>query len=188
MWKLSAHFQGVRIIGPTAIGGPGCLIGPSLGGHIRYAPQVAAKSGDDRAIVEAAASGIGAKFGAWQSAVTVPGLLWYPNFRAMPMPYAPPMPNVPTPLMACASGGTANLSAGAILSAMSGHLRSPDAGHQQTLGLIASPVSLWLQAWLCGQIVANVIGYGPVPTFCPPAVMSGPVVNGTIIAAGLHLL
>ena len=101
-WKLTAAFTGIVVNGVTALGSRGCLIGPPL------APIMIARltlSGDDRAIAIAAAQGIGTNFAAWQNGVTVPGLPWYPAFAAFPGPVAPPMPDIPTPLVALVSSG-----------------------------------------------------------------------------------
>ena len=95
---------------------------------------------------------------------------------------------VPTPLMMCSSGGLGHMGTAPILSAMSAALASPDAAKKQAIEAIAVGVSTGFLAWLGSQMVTNVLGHGPVPTFAPPAVMAGPVVNGSILAAGSHLL
>lgn len=109
MWRLQARFRNLIINGPTALGSPGCLAGPSLAPTIRSAPDVGTASGLEEEIVDAVADGVSAAFAAWQGAVTVPGLPWYPAFAAWPGPMAPPTPNVPHPLIACVSGQSARL-------------------------------------------------------------------------------
>jgi hypothetical protein len=193
-WKPQARFQGIRITGVTAIGTPGCLSGPDLAGLILGQAQVASLLGDDRLVATAAAKGIGAKFAAWQHGVSVPGLPWYPSFAAFPGPMAPPTPNVPSPLAAMPSSGTGGLiSAASLQQAMTAALdpavkaRDPSGKAAKIFGTIAAQVAAYFSTWLTGQIVSNVLGHGPIPTFVPPVSVVGPVVNGSILPGGPHL-
>ncbi|HEX9102318.1 MAG TPA: hypothetical protein VF997_08950, partial [Polyangia bacterium] len=103
LWKLQAKFQNLQIMAIAAIGSPGCLDGPELESLIKNAPMVAAYSGNMGKYRDAVAAGVSKCFKDWQGQVMVPGLPWYPAFAAFPGPMAPPMPNIPTPLIACPS-------------------------------------------------------------------------------------
>ncbi|MCU1280499.1 MAG: hypothetical protein JWM53_4045, partial [bacterium] len=109
MWKLQAKFQNLQVMAIAAIGSPGCLDGPELEPLIKNAPMCAAYTGNKAKYRDAVAKGVSKCFKDWQGQVMVPGLPWYPAFAAFPGPMAPPMPNVPTPLIACPSAMMAKI-------------------------------------------------------------------------------
>ena len=178
-WKGASVFTNIVVNGPIATGGPGCLIGPPLG------PLMAARfvtlGTDDRAIATAAAQGIAANFAAWQNGVSVPGLPWYPAFAAFPGPIAPPMPNIPTPVIALVSFGLGGMTDPAALqTAMSAAANvSLRDRAKTTFAQIAPVVVAQFQSKVLASLAKNVLGTGPVPTFAPPYVPVGPVVGGT---------
>lgn len=179
-WKATASLHGVTIMGATAIGPPGCLTGPPLAGFMQPSLQL---QGDDRAIAQAAIAGISAVFERWRASVSIPGLPWYPLFAAFPGPVAPPMPNVPTSLASLsASGLGALLSPSSLEKAMSqaaSHaVRAKGAPIFSRISVHAAPL---LGASIAGSMVRNVLGQGPVPTFAPPVILVGPVVNGSVL-------
>lgn len=191
MFKLQAKFDNIKIMAVSAIGKPGCLKGPNLESFIKHAPSVASSTGDEKKLRDAIAKGVGSNFEAWRSKVMVPGLPWYPPFAMFPGAQAPPMPNVPTPLISCVSSGStkimlsSNISA-SIKSHLPASLKTP-----QNIALIdalAIRLAVKFSIWLVKQQVMNVLGYGPVPTFAPPAVPAGPVVGGKVISIPGHLI
>ncbi len=101
MWKLQAKFKDLKVNALTALGTPGCLDGPELESLIKQAPQVAAWTGNKAKHRDAVAKGVSQCFKKWQDKVMVPGLPWYPAFVVFPGPMAPPMPNIPMPLICC---------------------------------------------------------------------------------------
>jgi len=103
MWKLQAKFQNLKVMAIAAMGTPGCLDGPELESLIKQAPSCAAFTGNMAKHRDAVATGVSKAFKNWQGQVTVPGLPWYPAFAAFPGPMAPPMPNIPMPLICCVS-------------------------------------------------------------------------------------
>jgi hypothetical protein len=110
----------------------------------------------------------------------VPGLPWYPAFAAFPGPVAPPMPNVPTPLIAIPSSKMSDMSASSLKDAMVSNLGDKQALHHEDLfDAIAKGLFAAFMAWLPTQMVMNVLGTGPIPTFAPPYVPVGPVVGGS---------
>ncbi|MGE0400071.1 MAG: hypothetical protein AB7T06_25365 [Kofleriaceae bacterium] len=195
MWKLQAKFQNIQINGPTALGTPGCLDGPELESLIKNAPMCATWTGNKAKYRDAVAKGVSKCFKEWQDKVTVPGLPWYPAFTAFPGPMAPPMPNVPTPLMACPSLMSTKILGpndmkSEMINALDGGLKDkdPDKHHEGLFEAIATVLSIAFLAWLPAQQVMLVMGKGPIPTFAPPYVPVGPVVMGDIISTPGHLI
>jgi hypothetical protein len=194
MWKLQAGFQNLKIMAVSAIGQPGCLKGPSLESFIKMAPSAAVMMGNYAKYRDAVAKGIAECFKAWQDQVTVPGLPWFPAFAAFPGPMAPPVPNVPTPLIACPSSQMAKITtpkpmADAMTNALDGGLKAADCSglYEALFDAIATTMATAFLAWLPSQQVMMVMGTGAIPTFAPPAVPAGPVVNGNNLP-GMHLL
>jgi hypothetical protein len=195
MWKMRAKIQNLKINAVTALGAPGCLDGPELESLIKYAPSAATMSGNEAKYRDAVAAGVSKCFKSWQDKVTVPGLPWYPAFAAFPSAMAPPMPNVPMPLIACVSAMVTEIAApfsmkDEMISALDGGLKDkdPDKQHEALFESIAVPLAIGFLAWLPMQMVMLVMGKGPIPSFAPPFVPVGPVVMGDNIAAPGHHL
>lgn len=194
MWKMRAKFQDLKVNAVTALGMPGCLDGPGMENLIKYSPSCAMMSGNMGKYRDAVAKGVGDCYKNWQDMVTVPGLPWYPAFAAFPGPQAPPMPNVPMPLIACISPMTTEIAlpfsmASGMAGALDGGLKQndPDKQYQTVFDSIADVCALGFAIWLVAQQVMLVMGKGPIPTFAPPFVPVGPVVMGDNIAAPGHL-
>lgn len=190
LWRLQAHFQNIIINGPIALGPPGCLAGPVLDPLIRTAPDVATDQGTAAEFRDAVARGVSTCFGMWQSGVQVPGLAWYPQFAAFPGPMAPPVPNIPAPLLACPSATASQLSQPllkqAIVTQLPQAMRVPQV--ETAVGAMAQSLATYFSTWIVTQIVMNVMGQGPVPSFAPPYVPVGPVVAGSVIPTPGHLV
>ncbi len=194
MWRLQAKFQNIQVMAVSAIGAPGCLSGPDLESLIKNAPMCAAMMGNMAKHRDAIAKGVAECFKKWQDKVMVPGLPWYPAFAAFPGPMAPPMPNVPTPLITCPSAMMASICApmemkSAMGNALDSGLKSKDNDKQyEALHMaIATVLSTAFTMWLPMQQVMLVMGKGPIPSFAPPYVPVGPVVGGDIISLPGHL-
>jgi hypothetical protein len=195
MWKLQAKFQNLQIMAIAAIGTPGCLDGPELESLIKNAPMVAAYTGNKAKYRDAVAKGVSQCFKQWQGQVMVPGLPWYPAFAAFPGPMAPPMPNIPTPLIACPSAMMSKIVAPmdmkqAMIDALDGGVKNDDKDkHYEALfDAIATVLSLAFLMWLPAQQVMLVLGKGPIPTFAPPFVPVGPVLMGDNLPIPGHLM
>ncbi len=189
MWKVSAMFRNVKIYAISATGSPGCLTGPDLESLIAMAPGTAAMQGVEAELRDAVAEGVAECFGAWQDQVTIPGLPWYPAFAAFPGPQAPPMPNVPTPLIACVSSMVSKIVSPSELSnamteALPDALRVPEV--EAGFAAMGQSLAMAFSTWLPSAQVMPAMGRGPIPSFSPPYVPVGPVVNGEIIP-GQHL-
>jgi hypothetical protein len=193
MWKLQAHFKDLQIMAVAVVGAPGCLDGPKL--DIANAPQCAAMTGNMAKRRDAVAKGVSDCFKKWQDQVTITGLPLYPAFAAFPGPMAPPMPNVPVPLIACVSAMMTSIVApDEMTSAMDDALdqdlkdKDPEKHFHAMHQAIATVLSLAFLLWLPQQQVNLVLGKGPIPTFAPPFVPVGPVVGGDNIPMPGHLM
>jgi hypothetical protein len=142
---------------------------------------------------DAVAKGVSKCFKDWQDKVIVPGLPWYPAFAAFPGPMAPPMPNVPTPLIACPSAMMSAMTPMTLKSEMDSALdggmkeKDPTKQFEALHDAIGTVVAAAFLIWLPMQQVMLVMGKGPVPSFAPPYVPVGPVVGGDNSAAPGHL-
>jgi hypothetical protein len=184
MWKLQAEIKGVKIMAVCAIGPPGILKGPEVKGMVPFKTWKG-KEDNEKAYIKAVAEGLSAQWKKWQDKVMIPGLPWYPAFAAFPGPTAPPMPNVPMPLIALPSAMMAEMTMPKLKKAMIDALDSgvkkedSDKQHEALFESIAVPISMAFLMWLPMQMVMNVLGKGPIPTFAPPYVPVGPVVGGS---------
>jgi hypothetical protein len=195
MWKLQAKFKDLQVMAVSAIGTPGCLDGPELESNIKNAPMCAAFTGNKAKYRDAVAKGVSKCFKDWQGQVMVPGLPWYPAFAAFPGPMAPPMPNIPTPLIACPSAKMTSIVMpselkSAMIDALDGGLKKDDKDkqHEALFDAIATVLALAFLMWLPQQQVMLVLGKGQIPTFAPPFVPVGPVVGGDNISLPGHLM
>jgi hypothetical protein len=195
MWKLQAKFKDLKVNALTALGTPGCLDGPELESLIKNAPMCGSFTGNKAKHRDAIAKGVSKCFKNWQDQVTVPGLPWYPAFVAFPGPQAPPMPNVPMPLITCISSKMTDIVMPDTMksemgNALDGGLKQKDPTKQYEAlhDAIATVLSLAFLMWLPQQQVMLVLGKGPIPTFAPPFVPVGPVVMGDNLAVPGHLM
>jgi len=187
MWRLTAYFNGLKIMAVVAIGQPGCLKGQELESFIKIAPSSVKylAQANAKKYVDAVAAGVSKCFKDWQDQVMVPGLPWYPAFAAFPGPMAPPMPNVPVPLIACVSSKMTRIMVPSqmkdeMINALDSGIKQddPDKQHEALFDAIATALALAFTMWLPSQQVMLVMGYGNIPTFAPPYVPVGPVMNG----------
>jgi hypothetical protein len=195
MWRLQAKFKDLKINAVTALGTPGCLDGPELEPLIKNAPMCASFTGNMAKHRDAVAKGVSDCFKKWQDKVMVPGLPWYPAFAAFPGPQAPPMPNIPMPLITCPSAMMTQICMpdsmkSAMDDALDGGLKQKDKTKQYEAlhDGIATVLSLAFLMWLPQQQVMLVMGKGPIPTFAPPFVPVGPVLMGDNLAIPGHLM
>ena len=174
-WMKTTTITGVLINGPVGMLVPGGVIGPPLtplilAGAPNGTPQEFKFSG-------AIAMAIGTLWQPWQLGLS--GTLMYPAFAAFPGPIAPPMPNVPMPLIAFASPGEAGLSPAVLKATMEANLADPKALHASDLfDAISKAFNTTFQTFKASTLIQNVLGMGPVPTFAPPFVPVGPVLGG----------
>lgn len=181
-WRLQARLTGVRIVAATASGGK---LYSSVG--IETQVRQRAPTGWDN-YTQAIAAGVHNQFQSFANEVSVPGLAWYPAFAAWPGPQAPPMPNVPCPLMAISAMALRHLRESAFTDMIWNKLPSPKPPCGKEVAIaIGHGLEKAAFAWLSAQQVMNVLGKGPVPGFAPPYVPVGPVMGGDIISTAGHI-
>jgi len=174
-WQSLASLTGVVIMGPVATLGQ--VVGPPWMPLIMASAPKA--SPQELRYSTAIAQAIDLGWTAYQASIKVPGLPWYPAFAAFPGPVTPPMPNVPTPLMALTQVPV-SVSKMVLKGAMIGNLGDPMAlHHMQLFDAIADAFDKCFKVWQASTQVTNVLGFGPVPTFAPPFVPVGPVMGGS---------
>lgn len=174
-WMSVATIVGVNIFGPVGILHPGCVVGPPLMPFILSSAPKATPMELKYSI--AVANAIGTMWLPWHIGLT--GILSYPAFAAVPAPIAPPMPNIPMPLIAFSSPGEAGLSAATLKALMDANLADPTALHASDLfDAISKAFETVFPMFKATTLVNNVLGTGPVPTFAPPVVPVGPVLGG----------
>ena len=174
-WMKMTTINGVIINAVVGVLAPGCVVGPPLMPLILASapmntPQEMKYS---NAIANAFSTG-------WQTwSLGISGVLSYPAFAAFPGPVAPPMPNIPMPLIAFPSSGESMLSPSMLKNSMTANLGDPTALHATDLfDAIAQAFSVAFLMFKASTMIQNVLGTGPVPTFAPPFVPVGPVVGG----------
>ncbi|MCZ6675812.1 MAG: hypothetical protein O7E52_01045 [Candidatus Poribacteria bacterium] len=189
LWRLQAKFTNLKVMAVCAIGTPGCLTGPKLKSLICMSPSTVTHIGQKKKYTDAIAKAFSDAWDLWSSKVMIPGLPFYPAFAAFPGPMAPPMPNVPFPLIACPSAAMAELvNPNSLKKKMEDNLGDSDALHAPDLfDAIAQGFAVVFLMWLPMQQVMNVLGKGPIPTFAPPFVPVGPVVGGDNLPIPGHL-
>lgn len=177
MWRIQAVISDVTIMGPNVFGGKITL--PALDGLVRgFAP-----AGNWDAYSRAIAAGVHNQFRLMCSMAVFPGLPLYPAFAAFPAPMVPPMPNVPTPLMTFVLPGQGQVEAVVVANEIIRKYPTPkppcadDVAHAVAEGFARA-----VRVWLGSQQILNLMGTGRVPTFAPPYVPVGPVVNGWVLA------
>jgi len=186
LWRAQAKFKDLKVMAVSAIGAPGCLDGPALKNLIM--PKAPKSSKAEKKYSDAIAKHISDAWKKWQDKVTVPGLPWYPAFAAFPGPQAPPMPNIPMPLIVCPSAMMSEMTPTKLKDGMCKALKDKKAlHHKELMDSFATGLSVVFLLWLVSQQVMNVLGKGPIPTFAPPYVPVGPVVAGDNIAIPGHL-
>mgnify|MGYP000200464350 CR=1 FL=1 len=177
-WMRMATIAGAMINGPVGMVFPGCVIGPPLMPLIfATAPK---GTPQEMKYSLAISSAFGTLWLPWHMGLT--GMLSYPAFAAFPGPMAPPMPNIPVPLVTFASAGESGLSPASLKNLMTANLGDPTALHASDLfDSLSRAFSPIFQMFKTSTLVQNVLGMGPVPTFAPPFVPAGPVLGGTVI-------
>jgi hypothetical protein len=108
---------------------------------------------------------------------------------------APPMPNIPVPLVACPSAMMSRMAdptqmANEMKNAHAGDMKQKDDDkhHEALFDALATVISMAFMIWLPSQQMMTVMGKGQIPTFAPPFVPAGPVVAGDNLPIPGHLM
>jgi len=179
-----AFFKDVIINSITAAGGT--LEGPRLQPFILQSAPTTGALGWALQYSAAIATGVDVRWNEFQRSFSIPGLPWYPAFAMIPSPVAPPTPNVPTPLVAC-SNNFFMIESVMIRDTIKQKLGAPGPFSDQLFEAIAAGFSQAVRLWFPIQMITQVKGTGSVPTFAPPFVPAGPVINGRVIPEPGHL-
>lgn len=112
----------------------------------------------------------------------------FPTLAAVPGPVAPPTMGVPVPLRQGSSTGEASLSrvslSGRLSAALRGHAGREAASMEKAMDGLAQWVEGSFQDWKGLAVLSGLAGQGSVPTFAPPYVPVGPVIQGNVTAGG----
>jgi hypothetical protein len=186
-WCRAVRFQGIIINGATAIGQPGCMVGPRLDSLM--AAPLAMLQGDDKAAASIVARTVSDAFDRWRQSVTVPSLMWYPTFAAYPGPVAPPTPNQPCKLSTMTSAGAIEIANAIMLEramvAAAGPM--PGARTAAILKKVAGPLASEFSMFINSKTVMHVLGQGTVQGFSPIGPVGGPVIGMTLGMSGMLL-
>lgn len=179
-WMMMAKFSSIQVAAVCAIGAPGCVTGPDLKSFIEMSAPMS--TDQERKYSKAIAKAFSTAWKSYQDKLTVPGLPWYPAFAAFPGPMAPPMPNVPMPLITLPSAGEVDMAPPKLKKAMEDNLGDKEALHASDLfDAIANAFAVVFLQFKGTTMVMNVMGKGQIPTFAPPYVPVGPVVGGDVL-------
>lgn len=173
-WQSAATMVGVMIMGPVA--SMGQIVGvPWMPLILASAPKA---TPNELKYSNVIATVLGTAWLSYTASIKIPGMPLYPAFAAFPSPVAPPMPNLPAPLMALTQVA-AGMGDSALSGQMIGQLGDPQAQHHKELfKSISKGVNQVFTIWQASTIFNNILGTGPIPTFAPPYVPVGPVVGG----------
>jgi hypothetical protein len=176
-WTPQAMFGDGQVNAALATGGK--IVCPLVFENDIYTAMIQAAGPEP--ICRGVSSGIWMRFKEWYQGYQI-SLPWYPSFVALPMPVAPPTPNVPSPLIAGFSNGMAGLSE----SSLADFIRQRIGGTGMAMngaGQFVTDYANWFSQkmtfWMGSTMWMNVLGSGPIPSFAPPYVPVGPVVGGT---------
>ncbi len=173
-WQSSAAMTGIMVNAVTA--SVGQVIGPPWTPLILASAPMATPMELMYSTTVATAVGMG--WLSYTATIKIPGLPFYPAFAAFPGPFAPPMPNIPIPVIALTQV-TATVGKGYLKTQMVGMLGQPMAPyHKELFESIAEAFETCFLLWQATTMTTNVLGMGPIPTFVPPFVPVGPVVGG----------
>lgn len=173
VWNSNARLRDVVINGPAASGGKiaASPLYDTLRSHMINA-------GIPAGVTTPIASALSEQWKRWSDSVRVVNPAWYPAFALVPASRAPNTLNVPSPLASLQQDGSP-LQSGTIASAINGKLGNMASlsGAGSAVQELSNVMAQCYATLLTGQ-VTNVWGSGNVPTFSPPAVPLGPVVDG----------
>ena len=181
LWTLQAIFTTGSINGPCLTIPPGCLEGPNFEANMVSEMK---DRGVQEEIAQAFATPVWLGWRKWSLTFNIPSIPAFPAFAAFPGPYAPPTPALPISLSA-ASSDRDLLRAESLKKQILGRLgkwgKDPDAGKA------VERFTQWFDERFTLAVntswISNLYGQGPVPTYAPPYVPVGPVIQGRLTSA-----
>ena len=198
MWKPTFGFKNLKINGPIVVGSTGCLKSSqkffTLFKSYPGFPVPSPTTKFYNKWRDAVGKGVEKCLNKYFDNVTVPGLPWYPAFATFPGPVAAPMPNVTWPLISCPSSGLTDITTAepikrAILNEFDDGVaeKNHDDIHETIFEAIATSLATGFMIWVSTQMINLVMGTGNIPSFAPPVVPVGPVVNGQNLPGVGHI-
>jgi hypothetical protein len=180
VWKCGATFKNGTINGPELVIPPGSLEGPCFSENII----------DEIMVLDipiqiplAFANAVWSGWNHWSLTFSVNYPNAFPAFASYPGASAPPTPANPMPVL-LASFNREKLTTGHLKSYIMDHLEEwkDDPEAQKAVADFAQ----WFDECFTNAInkshITNLMGRGPVPSYNPPIVPNGPVVNGEVVA------
>ncbi len=184
-FENTSRLSGTKVQGARAFGGN--LDGIGLKNIMMSDSNLAGKQGADKYLTKAIVETVDEQFEIWKSTVTVPNLLWYPAFAFMPIPHAPPMPNIPSPLSALSFADhlmtNESMLVLKILSKLPHEMRNPS--NEAIVEGSALKIADLFSAWLQTRHIIDALGMGNVPGFNPPFSLGGPVIGNVVERPGV---
>ena len=180
VWSLAAKITEGKIYGPTLTTTPDCLQGPDFTEHIM---TTMIDQGVPIQIAEAFAISVWQSWEKWAKSFYIPALPIFPSFAAFSGPAAPPTPSIPIQLTA-AVYDRSSLKADAIKKEILDRLGMfrENLEAQRSVERFAEWLDNSFTVAISRTQIINLMGRGQVPTFAPPLVPVGPVVDGEIIS------
>ncbi len=183
-WADGATLSGGVVNGTSVFLPPGALSGPSFANAIDDAMMTAG------APAMAAAAFAGASWSVWDTwaasfHMTVGDA--FPTFVAIPAPEVPETEMPKQPLENGLAPGRVGLTMNVLPLALAELLG--EVANESNVKTVIAEYSLAyvkdFRRWFRRAKIVNALGKGSVPTFAPPYVPVGPVVNGTVTGAGV---
>lgn len=179
IWSASARFTQGSINASKLIILPGSLEGPSFEEIIISEIMILDVP---MQIAQAFAAPVWSGWKRWSETFSISSFPAFPSFVAFPGPQAPSTSALPIPLSAATFNRdllkAENLKT-QILSRLGKWKEDPDA--QKAVERFTEWFDDSFTSAIAKSQISNLYGQGPVPTFAPPEVPSGPVVGGSII-------
>jgi hypothetical protein len=179
VWSLSPRFTSGLINGSVLIIPPGSLKGPSFSKKI--IDEIMTLDVPVQ-IALAFAEPIWSGWEFWSKTFSGSYPNAFPSFTNFPGPSAPPTPVIPLSVVS-ASFDREKLTADSLRSQILTRLvewkENPEA--QKAVGEFAQWFDECFTKAVTKARIENLMGQGPVPSYAPPEVPNGPVVNGTLI-------
>lgn len=185
-WISSARIQGGKVNGPELV-----LLAGSLRSDTNIEQKMIQSLSTGRvppAIARSLARALASAWNAWAAGFQLRVPKAFPTLAAVPGPVAPGTSTAPISLrLASSTGETALQSlqlANALLGAVRPHSSTLPGNVDESMRTLANWVGTSFQDWKGLVTLANLMGGGSVPTFAPPYVPVGPVIQGEIKSTG----
>lgn len=184
-WIGKASVSGGVVNGPVLELRPGCLRSTIQVESFVFAAMT--RGGVSAAVAGAVAKTLGAAWQNWAAGYQLRATA-FPALAAVPGPAAGPTPGTPVALRQGTSAGEVSLSRAVLsqrlLGALRGQAQSAGGSMEQAMDDLAQWVDGSFQEWKGLAMVNGLSAQGSVPTFAPPYVPVGPVIQGSVTAGG----